>query len=116
MAEKHTEERQQVPAFVRFPTALTLLDLPFFFSDELRRDTIDHLVTLTNGTRRLVRLLLGQRRTIGPRTMLTKKRSYIGKYVVIAFLNIRDWETATSNIFLYALNSSLCSFWMALKW
>jgi len=88
MAERHTEKRQQVPAFVRFPTVLALLDPPFFFLDELNRYTIDHLVTPTNCMRRLVWLLLGQRRTAGPKTILTKKRSYIGKYVVIAFLKI----------------------------
>ena len=86
--EKHTEERQQVPAFVRFPTVLALLDSPFFLLDELHCYTIDCLLTPTHDMRRLVRLLLGQRRTTGPRTILTKKRSYVGKYVMIAFLKL----------------------------
>jgi hypothetical protein len=57
-AEKHTEERQQVPAFVRFPTILALLDFLFLLLDELHRYAIDRLLTLTHDTRRLVRLLL----------------------------------------------------------
>jgi len=87
-AEKHTEERQQVPAFVRFPTIFALLDSLFFLLDELHRYTIDRLLTLTHDMRRLVRLLLGQRRMTGPRTILTKKCSYIGKYEMIAFLKL----------------------------
>ena len=85
-AERHTEERQQVPAFVHFPTVLALLDSPSFLLDELHRYATDRLSTPTHDMRRLVRLLLGQRRMTGPRTILTKRRSNIGKYVMIAFL------------------------------
>lgn len=108
--EKHTEERQQVPTFVRFPTVLALLDSPFFLLDELHCYMIDCLLTPTYDMRRLVWLLLSQRRMTGPKTILTKKRSYIGKYVMIAFLKPWPWEIDASNIFLYALNSSLSSF------
>jgi hypothetical protein len=64
--EEHTEERQQVPAFIWFSILLTLLDSQFLFLDKLPRYLVDRLLTLPHSMGRLVRLLLDQRRMTGP--------------------------------------------------
>jgi hypothetical protein len=111
--QKHTGERQQVPTFVRFPTALVLLDSLLCFLDELHRYAIDGLFSLLLRTTCVASsgYCWVSDVQLRPGTILTKKRSYIGKYAMIAsVIKPRNWESATSNIFLYALNSSLCSF------